>query len=700
MAKLPLDLSKFKYLSSDDKSTTLQHKDGHSITLAHKSLSDKYRKQLSDMVPKKKACGGMVKRMAQGGQVSEFDRMLADEGFGSTVGMSQDEIIRQEAFKRMSAGEDPALVGQDLGPKLQPQPVMSQDDMLREEAARRVAMGEDPILVGKELAPKMSPIAPHANDTTSVYEQAEQYGSQIKNQEDANQKQELLQQSQKRLSEVEAQEMSIKDQMAFDASKGIGAEGLKAKYGADLDKLAQQKSDILSTSGALAESAEQSQEEADTLPIDPNIDQSMALAPQQQIAAPLAPQLIAQQIDPTTQSLINAENAKATAAQKLANEQIKIEQEKQSQLQSVLKDYEAKKSEIDNNLKLIRQEVSNAQINPDKFWSGYKDPITGKQTGGHSKTMATIGMILGGFSPIEGPNGAIEYLKFQMDRDLEAQKQNLASKENLLNATLKEYGNLRDATDAAKLILMDDAKSRIAIAASKTSGELAKIEAQKAIANINQSQAKIADDLAKRSTLGNLKALADQDPSKIPLYTDALEMAGDEKLAKSIRGREVPGVGLARTEKDASELKALKGDVDAARSGIKELLSIANKPLKSLSPTEIARAQTIQGMLQGALRLPIVGPGAVSESEREMLQNIIANPTKIFSLDSSNRTRLKTLQAQLDEKFKQMASARGLTIKQRITPQQQQFIQWAQQTIKKDPKNIQAQKILRQFQDK
>ncbi len=62
MSKLPLDLSKFKKVKTDDKTSTLQHKDGHKLIIAHGKLSQKLRQQL-DKLP-----------MAEGGEVPKADR--------------------------------------------------------------------------------------------------------------------------------------------------------------------------------------------------------------------------------------------------------------------------------------------------------------------------------------------------------------------------------------------------------------------------------------------------------------------------------------------------------------------------------------------------------------------------------------------------------------------------------------------------
>jgi hypothetical protein len=65
MSKIKLDLSKVKHVKSDDKSTTLQHKDGHMITLLHKALSPENQKQLSAL--NKMADGGVLDSIRRSG---------------------------------------------------------------------------------------------------------------------------------------------------------------------------------------------------------------------------------------------------------------------------------------------------------------------------------------------------------------------------------------------------------------------------------------------------------------------------------------------------------------------------------------------------------------------------------------------------------------------------------------------------------
>ncbi len=46
---MKIDTKRFKRLESDEHSTTLQHDDGHILTVAHKGLSPKMRGQIAEL---------------------------------------------------------------------------------------------------------------------------------------------------------------------------------------------------------------------------------------------------------------------------------------------------------------------------------------------------------------------------------------------------------------------------------------------------------------------------------------------------------------------------------------------------------------------------------------------------------------------------------------------------------------------------
>ena len=64
------DLSRFKKVSSDAKSTTMRHSNGHEVKIVHSALSPAMRAQVDSLptaeAPVKAARGGMVKKYANG----------------------------------------------------------------------------------------------------------------------------------------------------------------------------------------------------------------------------------------------------------------------------------------------------------------------------------------------------------------------------------------------------------------------------------------------------------------------------------------------------------------------------------------------------------------------------------------------------------------------------------------------------------
>jgi hypothetical protein len=279
-----------------------------------------------------------------------------------------------------------------------------------------------------------------------------------------------------------------------------------------------------------------------------------------------------------------------------------------------------------------------------------------------------------------------------IERDIEAQKTQLKSKETLLSANLKQYGNLKDATDMTRVMMNDLALAQLKKAAAKAQGPLAQANASKMIGQIEAQQGALTQQMAIRQAMQS----GEVSPEQLPDMIRQLE-AVDPKAAKELRERFVPGMGIAPTPKDAVDLKTLRGTVENAREGINRLLDISKITGKSLNPNIRAEADAITQSLIGMLRVPITGPGAMSEGERKLLENLVANPAQVFSIDTATRTKLKSLQKRLDSAVDTMAKARGLggtsSIEASMTPQQKSMLNWA----KNNPDDKRSQVILRKL---
>lgn len=204
-------------------------------------------------------------------------------------------------------------------------------------------------------------------------------------------------------------------------------------------------------------------------------------------------------------------------------------------------------------------DVQNGYIDPNKYWTG-----DANGNGSHSKIAAGIGMIIAGFNPSSKPNAAIDFLKHQMEMNIEGQKANLGAKQNLLNANLRQFGNLKDATDMTRLMQADLMQNELAQAAAKAQTPLAKAAALAAQGKLNQDYAPLAMQVSMRqSMMKYANGNAGNDPSDTTGMEHLImmqKMYGDPEKAKDMEQHLVPGVGSnygkgqAITDADRHEL--------------------------------------------------------------------------------------------------------------------------------------------------
>jgi len=124
----------------------------------------------------------------------------------------------------------------------------------------------------------------------------------------------------------------------------------------------------------------------------------------------------------------------------------------------------------------------------------------------------------------------------------------------------------------------------------------------------------------------------------------------------------IPSLGVYAYSKKAAEgYNELAAATNVATDGVQELLRISNVSGKEITPKIRAEAETTASLVRAALRVPILGPGTVNDAERALMERVVADPTSIFSLNESNKTRLQTLMKRLDANLKQQQRAYGLS---------------------------------------
>lgn len=360
-------------------------------------------------------------------------------------------------------------------------------------------------------------------------------------------------------------------------------------------------------------------------------------------------------------------------------------EESQAAQRAIMTDYETKNKALNDEYNGVIADYKAGHIDPSAVWSSKSVP---------SKISTIIGILASGLGAgMSGQeNMAMKVLNQEIDRDIEAQKANLSSKGNILSALSSQMGNLRSGTEMLKSIKMGIAAEEMKKAAALAKDPIAKAKLLEESGKLHQAAAPVMAKMAAQQTVNALMKQVNKDPSKAPQLFEAMRKVNPE-AAKEMQGRYVPGMGFALTDNDAKELKELKGTVDTVKQGVSELQRINRKSGSSLSLEERAKAEVVAKSLVGLLRVPLTGPGAMNEGERKMLEEIVANPTKIFSLSSSNKTRLTQLTKMMDNKLETSARARGLTVaspESQLNAQQQQYVKWA----RANPKDQRSKLIL------
>jgi hypothetical protein len=273
--------------------------------------------------------------------------------------------------------------------------------------------------------------------------------------------------------------------------------------------------------------------------------------PREQAAPPQDPSL-----DPSAgvmqgyQNQMTGVQNEATAKGKLGEAQANIINQQVSDQNAARAAFQQHYNELDKERQAHIADIQNGYIDPNKYWTG-----DANGNGSHSKIAAGIGMLLAGFNPTGNPNAAVNFLKYQMDQNMEAQKSNLGAKQNLLNANLHQFGNLKDATEMTRLMQNDVLSHQLQSAAATAQNPMAKAQALQAVGQLQRDSAIAQQGFAMRRAMINMANDPNgQSPGAINQMIGLARVTNPE-MAKDMESRYVPGVGMSPTTPIPSEVR-------------------------------------------------------------------------------------------------------------------------------------------------
>lgn len=161
----------------------------------------------------------------------------------------------------------------------------------------------------------------------------------------------------------------------------------------------------------------------------------------------------------------------------LGRQQADILASQAQQQQRIAQDFERDSKHVLADFEHITNDMKAGHIDPERYQNSKSEL---------GKVSSAIGLILGGLGGgMAGQeNPALKFLNQQIDRDVDAQKADMANKNNILHALHMQYGNMKDATNMARAIYADQTANKIQEAAARSTDPLAKARAQQAIGEI------------------------------------------------------------------------------------------------------------------------------------------------------------------------------------------------------------------------
>jgi hypothetical protein len=313
--------------------------------------------------------------------------------------------------------------------------------------------------------------------------------------------------------------------------------------------------------------------------------------------------------------------------------------------------------QLENERQAHMDDIKNGYIDPDQYWQN------------HSKVAAGIGMILAGFNPTSHPNAAIDFLHQQLERNMQAQAQNLGAKNNLLSANLHQFGNLRDAQDMTRIMQNDAIQHQLQLASANAASPAAKAAALQASGQLRVQMAPVMQNFALRRAVMGL-ANGGGSPQSTDKLIQTMMMVNPEE-GKMLNAAYVPGVGISRSlnpvpEADRNQILAM----NVLDNKGKDLLQFARAHKNDFSPNTIKiGAQKAAEMVNYYNQS--IGGGVLTEGKIKWLDDQISrHPTSVFQDILGNNAQLEEIINSNGNRRNMLLQKNNIPIPNQSQPQQ------------------------------
>lgn len=334
--------------------------------------------------------------------------------------------------------------------------------------------------------------------------------------------------------------------------------------------------------------------------------------------------------------LVQGAQEQAQGEQQLANAEVAARKVQQDALLKYQQYSKEQYAALNTERQKMVDDANNSKVDPSKYWHD------------HSKVLSGLGLIIAGFNPTNKPNAAIAFLNDNMNRDIDAQKQNLSSKQSLLAHNIAQFGNLRDAQVVSRANLSDQLSNYLEIAKAKNSNPFIQAKMNQYIGTLQGQTAKELTPLMMRQAI--LKT-AQNGTSPIPLLPmlQASSDPADQQYAKNIQEKWVPSIGLA----DKPVPQPVIDDITAKQNLINltgNLRNYINNNFlagKWITPQASGVANTMAGEVHQWYRN--AAHASTSEGESQNINDIVGSNPSGFLSKFLNDPKLRTLESTMND---------------------------------------------------
>ena len=308
-------------------------------------------------------------------------------------------------------------------------------------------------------------------------------------------------------------------------------------------------------------------------------------------------------------------------------------------------------------------DIANEKIDSNRWW---KNKSTGQKIG------TTLAVVLGGLGQgLSGSqtNAAVDAINREIDRDVRDQLQNLNNKKEANKAYMQRIRNVVNDFKSDEARRYAAVNMMLTPMVKKLDGlqQSAQTAVQSAnIANIKQGLINTQNQLNIK-----IKQMEQPQVTKTILSkptggidrTKALKEAREQKkFERESKSLQVTGFqGEARSLDEAKTMRENLRSYNRLEDSVNTIKRLNDKFGSNIPFSEQrAVADTIRGTLKGAMRMLLVGPGAVTETEQKLMDDIIANPTLIF--EKNAQARLNALRDIFNKSMRGWAEDQDLQI--------------------------------------